>query len=92
MERPFYELTDEDKKYIVELIAKCVELGLGNINFQYFTTKENLKEYKFYMNEMNGFWRVVVKSQSEKDVFTFSKLDEYKIIDGNIEYVYSESD
>ncbi len=44
------------------------------------------------MNEMNGFWRLVVKSQAEKDVFKFSQLDEYKIIDGNIEYVYSESD
>lgn len=84
MDKPYYKISEDTKKIVLELIKKCQELNIGNINFQYFYTREMPYEVFFYITEYNSYWELVIKRECETDV--------YKIADGIMEYQYSEED
>lgn len=82
--KPYYEMNEGTKNIIFELIEKCKDLNIGNINFQYFYTKENPYEVFFYITEYSSYWELVIKKESSNDI--------YKIVDGIMEYQFSEKD
>lgn len=84
MDKPYYEMSEDTKNVVLELIKKCQELNIGNINFQYFYTKENPYEVFFYITEYNEYWQLTIKRECETDV--------YNITDGIMEYQFSEKD
>lgn len=85
---PFYKLDEVTINRIMELYKKCIEIDLGNINFNYFKT--NGAETKFYLTEYKTYWELVVidemkyKGSCNRDI--------YKIIESVLQYSYSESD
>jgi len=89
MKKPYYELNPETKNIVYELIKKCQELKLGNLNFQYFFSSETPYEVFFYITEYNDFWELIVK---QEPILKAEETDVYKIVDGVIKYDYSERD
>lgn len=87
MNYPYYELNLETKNIVLELIIKCQVLNLGNINFQYFFTSKTPYEVFFYISKYNTYWELVVKCDQGTE-----ETDIYKIVDGVINYDYSEKD
>jgi hypothetical protein len=75
-----YTLNEPTRYIITELIAKCTELGLGNVHFTYYSD-----EVDFYLAETRTGWDLTVSVAR-------SKRDIYGIVDGRIEYRYSEED
>jgi len=80
---PYYELDESTSHIIIELLSKCMDLDLGNVNFQYFPT-HGKDEVDFYLTEYKAYWEIVVKERGAKTT------DIYRIIDGVIIYQYSE--
>lgn len=85
MGKPYYMLNTETQNIVLALIKKCKDLNLGNINFQYFFTRETPYEVFFYITEYNKYWELIVKRNNDAE-----ETDIYKIIDGTIKYDYSE--
>ena len=84
MDKPYYKMSEDTKNKILGLIKKCQDLNIGNINFQYFYTKETPYEVFFYITEYNNYWELVIKKEYETDI--------YKIVNGIMEYQFSEKD
>lgn len=89
MKKPYYELNSETKNIVLDLIKKCEKLKLGNINFQYFFSSETPYEVFFYISEYNTYWELIVKREP---TFKVEETDVYRIVDGVINYDYSEKD
>jgi hypothetical protein len=89
MNKPYYELNPETKNIVLELIQKCKVLKLGNINFQYFFSSKTPYEVFFYVSEYNTYWELIVK---QEPIYKAEETDVYKIVDGVINYDYSEKD
>lgn len=79
--QPYYNLDDSTRHIIIELIKKCLELDLGNVSFSYYQDGAD-----FYLSENKNGWELVVKKKWDKTA------DIYRIIDGAINYQYSEKD
>ena len=88
----FFELGEEENKYIMELYNTCERMGLGNVSFQYYAVPGRMYEVFFYLTQYTNHWELVVKHEKQEGRTTHYFTDMYKIIDGNIEYDYSESD
>jgi len=86
MAKPYYELDQETKTIILELLGKCTELDLGNVNFHYYATGTNKDETEFYLTEYKDFWELTVRQRWAKTA------DIYRIVDGTIVYRFSEKD
>jgi hypothetical protein len=85
MNEPYYELTEEAKKMVIELIKKCEELGLGNISFQFYCSEEVPQDIFFDISKLKDFWKLVVSTENKRDI--------YQIINKcDIKYDYSEKD
>lgn len=86
MKQPYYEIGQETKTIIFELLKKCKELDLGNINFHYYPTKASMEETEFYLTEYKNYWELTVKQRWAKTI------DIYRLGEGTITYQYSEKD
>lgn len=87
--KPYYTLNEEDNKIILGLVNKCIELDLGNVNFEYCALNSQGKDIQFYLNEYRSYWELTVKTKIKYDCF---ETDIYKITDNEIEYDHSEND
>ena len=89
--KPHYELDVDTRHILRELIKKCKELDLLNLNFQYYAKKGSPFEVFFYITEYNDYWELVVKKS--KAGYDGYYSDMYKIYDDNeLEFYYSEED
>jgi len=84
--KPYYELDENTRHIILELLKKAQELDLGNVNFHYYSTPKSHEEVDFYITEYKNYWELVVKQRWAKTA------DIYRILDGVITYQYSEKD
>jgi len=84
--KPYYELDEGTQHIISELLKKCIELDLGNVNFHYFATSVGGDEVDFYMTEYKDYWELVVRQRWAKTA------DIYRLAGGAIVYKYSEKD
>lgn len=75
----FYEIDDQTKNIVLELVEKAKELNLGNVNFRYY-----IDEVEFHLKELNSYWQLIVSRNKTRDT--------YKIANGTIVYEYSETD
>jgi len=80
--KPFYEITEDTRRLILELQNKAIELNLGNISFHLFEDDT----IEFRQAEYSTYWELVVGMHWNK------QRDIYKIINGVISYQYSEKD
>lgn len=83
--KPYYELDENTRHIILELLNKAKELDLGNVNFHYYAAPGS-EETDFYITEYKSYWELVVKQRWKKTT------DIYRILDGVITYQYSEKD
>jgi hypothetical protein len=91
MNKPCYELNTETRHIVRELIKKCKELDLGNLNFQYYARKGVPFEVFFYINQYNDYWELIVKKS--KVGLNCYYTDIYKIYnDNNLSFYYSDED
>lgn len=86
MSKPYYEIDQETQNIIMELQKKCIELDLGNINFQYYPTRPRMEEIEFYLIEYKEHWELIVKQGQAKTT------DIYKIEEDSLKYQESEKD
>lgn len=92
MNNKYYELTSEDTKYILGLYERCIELGLGNVRFEYYAVGSGSEAIEFVLSELASYWQLVVCIEKRVDRSTIIQRDIYRIYDGDIQYDYSESD
>lgn len=90
--KPFYELQEQDKEYIVKMVQACEEIGLSNCNYQYYYSKTNKNEMFFYLVEFNEYWQLVVKHACNRLGDYITCTDIYEVRQGVICYKYSEED
>lgn len=81
--QPYYELDQSTSRIITELVDKCIELDLGNVNFSYYDDQVD-----FYMVEYKNYWQLVVSQKQGH----YRTRDLYKIVDKQIIYQDSERD
>lgn len=93
MDKAFYELDQQTKTIITELLSTCKKVDLGNVGFNYFP-KPNSKEVQFHLAEYKDYWELVVSTQRQDRIKIYWNCrDIYRISDDmQIVYKYSESD
>ena len=85
---PYCTIDDQTRHIITELVNKCAEIDLGNINFSYYKDRID-----FYLSENNYGWQLVVKQcKKDRSGLYMDFTDIYKIADGEIIYQSSEAD
>ena len=61
---PYYTIEPETKNIITELIKKCEELNLGNVNFSFYRPRH----VDFYISQYKKYWEMVVKCDYKTDI------------------------
>ena len=88
MNKPYYQLDQETKVIIKELVTTCKKVNLGNINFDYYPSP-NTQSANFHVAEYKEYWELVVSSDNNKrrcrDIYRISE-------DMQLVYEYSETD
>lgn len=82
--RPYFDLDDITIKRIIDLRAKCEELGLENVCFIYDPKLKT--EVKFYMVKYAEHWELTVIQNWEK------KRDFYIVIGKSLTFEHSKND
>ena len=61
---PCYPITSETQTIILELVKKCEELNLGNVNFSFYRPRH----VDFYISQYKKYWELVVKCDYKTDI------------------------
>ena len=84
--KPYYEIDEVTTMRILELTKKCDSFCLDNVKFEYTSISSDII---FSMDRTDSGWILDVISRR---INATRELDEYKIIDGQLIYQYSEKD
>lgn len=96
MKKPFYEIDPETKHHILEITKKAKELDMGNVSFQHYHTKGEIKTLTFYMHELADYWelRVLQEGYDSLTRKNIRRLDQYRISEDSKDliFTYKEED
>jgi hypothetical protein len=91
--KPYYELDEDTKVIILDLLVTCRKHNLGNVDFHYFYSPKYPYVVDFYLSEYKNYWGLTVKHEKRDNTGILTDYrDIYKITDNEIVYQHSEYD
>ena len=93
--KPYYELGNDKKAVVVELIRVCQKYNLSCAGFQIYNTPLGDCSVDFFISRNKMNWRLIVKHQKKNRGVYFDCSDIYHITEDSgmkILYEYSVSD